>query len=435
MRLSQLFSRTSKEASQSDVSRNAQYLTRAGYIDKLMAGVYSYLPLGLRVLNRIESIIREEMDALGAQEVLMPALQPREIWDQTGRWDKVDVLFRFKGQGDRDLTLGPTHEEVVTPLVTNFIRSYRDLPTAAYQIQTKFRNEARAKSGLLRGREFRMKDMYSFHESQEDLDKFYERAIIAYKNVFARCGLGHLTLLTFASGGIFSKFSHEFQTVTPYGEDVIYRVPEADIAINKEILEEDGVLQDIAGGRTAKELEEIKAIEVGNIFKLSTRFPDAFSRSFTDKNGNQQKIYMGCYGIGPSRLMGTIAECLSDDKGLVWPEEISPYHFHLISLARDEDDIRAADEIYTLLLNNGVEVLYDDRQLQAGEKLADCDLIGIPNRIVVSRKTLAQSSIEFKKRADNESRLVSIHALPTVVSEVKASILHHKTKFINPSHG
>lgn len=227
MRLSNLFTRTAKESAQSDASRNARFLTRAGYIDQLMAGVYSFLPLGLRVLNHIETIIREEMDRIGAQEILMPALQPREIWDRTGRWDKVDVLFKLKGAGDRDLALGPTHEEVVTPLVTSFIRSYRDLPRAVYQIQTKFRDEPRAKSGLLRCREFRMKDMYSFHADEASLDEFYEKTIAGYLNIYRRCGIGAGTLLTYASGGTFSKYSHEFQTVTPYGEDVIYRIPEA----------------------------------------------------------------------------------------------------------------------------------------------------------------------------------------------------------------
>lgn len=421
LRFSQLFSRTSKDTNRSDVSRNAQLLTRAGYVDKLMAGVYSYLPLGLRVLSRIEGIIREEMDALGAQEILMPALQPKEIWDQTGRWDKMDVLFRFKGQGDRDLTLGPTHEEVVTPLVTNFVRSYRDLPIAAYQIQTKFRNEARAKSGLLRGREFRMKDMYSFHATPEDLDAFYERAIVAYRHVFARCGLGAQTLLTYASGGVFSKFSHEFQTLTPYGEDTIYRVPGTDIAINKEILDEEGVLKDVAQGKSLEELEETKAIEVGNIFKLSTRFPDAFSKSFTGTDGTEQKIHMGCYGIGPSRLMGTIAECLSDEKGLIWPEEVSPFSLHLVSLARTPEDSQKAEEIYAWLQQNGYDVLFDDRPLQAGEKLADCDLIGIPHRVLVSSKTLASGVVEWKKRADKDASLLSLDDLAHKIPKARRS--------------
>ncbi len=411
MRFSHLFSRTSKDTSRSDVSRNAQLLTRAGYVDKLMAGVYSYLPLGLRVLNKIEDIIREEMNCLGAQEILMPSLQPKDIWDQTGRWETVDVLFKFKGAGDRDLTLGPTHEEVVTPLVTSFVHSYRDLPTAVYQIQTKFRNEARAKSGLLRGREFRMKDMYSFHATPEDLDAFYEKAIVAYKKIFDRCGLGKQTLLTYASGGVFSKFSHEFQTLTPYGEDVIYRVPGADVAINREVVNEDGVLDDVAKNKKLEDLEEAKAIEVGNIFKLSTRFPDAFGKTYVDNNGNNQKIYMGCYGIGPSRLMGTIAECLSDENGLVWPSEVSPFAVHLVSLAREPGDVSVVDQLYKDMLGSGVDVLYDDRQLQAGEKLADCDLIGIPHRLVVSKKTLAEGAVEYRSRASKDTVLIKTQDL------------------------
>lgn len=406
MRLSQFVTKTSKEASQSDVSRNAQLLTRAGFVNKLMAGVYSYLPLGLRTLNKIERIVREEMDALGAQEVLLPALQPREIWDQTGRWDTVDVLFRFKGAGDRDLALGPTHEEVVTPLVNSFVQSYRDLPRAVYQIQTKFRNEARAKSGLLRGREFRMKDMYSFHANPEDLDAFYERSITAYHNVYRRCGLGAITLLTYASGGIFSKYSHEFQTLTPFGEDVVYRVPGKDIAINKEIIADREVLASLIPGFTggAAELEEVKAIEVGNIFKLGTRFPDAFGNNYTDAAGGAQKIHMGCYGIGPSRLLGTIAECLGDERGLIWPDAVAPYQVHLVSLARSEEETAACDAIYQQLLQQGIEVLYDDRSgVQAGEKLADADLIGLPHRLLVSKKTLAAGGIEWKRRTAAEA--------------------------------
>lgn len=407
MRLSQLVSKTSKDASASDVSRNAQFLTRAGFVNKLMAGVYSFLPLGLRSLNKIEQIVREEMDKVGGQEVLMPALHPREIWDQTGRWDKVDVLFRFKGAGDRDLALGPTHEEVVTPLVTGFVQSYRDLPKSVYQIQTKFRNEARAKSGLLRGREFRMKDMYSFHANEADLDSYYERVTAAYHAVFARCGLGGITLLTYASGGIFSKYSHEFQTITPHGEDVIYRVPGKDIAINKEIIDDAATLREL-GVSDKNALEEVKAIEVGNIFKLSTRFPDAFNAHFSDTTGAAQKIHMGCYGIGPSRLLGTIAECLSDERGLIWPEAIAPYAVHLVSLARAEEEIAAVDAVYAKLGAAGVDVLYDDRhQLQAGEKLADADLIGIPHRLVVSKKTLAQNSIEWKPRTAAAAQLVT----------------------------
>ncbi|MHB9148449.1 MAG: proline--tRNA ligase, partial [Candidatus Amoebophilus sp.] len=311
MKLSNLITKTRKEASSQDVSVNAQLLERAGYISRLMAGVYSFLPLGLRVLTNIENIIREEMTKLGGQEILMPALQPRENWNITDRWDKVDVLFKLKGAGDRDLCLGPTHEEIVTPLIGSYIQSYKDLPTAVYQIQTKFRNEPRSKSGLLRGREFRMKDLYSFHRTQEDLDNFYEQAKIAYQNIFTRCGLGDITYLTYASGGVFSKYSHEFQTSTQYGEDIIYLCTNCSIAINKELIEE---VFECPQCKEVK-LEEQKAIEVGNIFKLGTKFSNAFNLSYLDEFGKSQEIIMGCYGIGSSRLMGTIVEILHDNKG------------------------------------------------------------------------------------------------------------------------
>ncbi|MDD3019599.1 MAG: His/Gly/Thr/Pro-type tRNA ligase C-terminal domain-containing protein [Alphaproteobacteria bacterium] len=421
MRLSTLSTKTVKDVSKLDVSRNAQLLTQAGFVDQLMAGVYSYLPLGVKVLSNIENIIRQEMDSLGAQEILMPALQPREIWDQTERWDKIDVLFKLKGSGDRDLALGPTHEEVVTPLMGRFIQSYRDLPKFVYQIQTKFRNEPRAKSGLLRGREFRMKDMYSFNTNQQGLDNFYELAIEAYKNVYRRCGLGDLTLVTYASGGIFSKYSHEFQTITPYGEDVIYRIPGTDIAINKEIIDDKealaGIIPNYKDG-DEKNLEELKAIEVGNIFKLGSRFSDAFNVKFADEDGKQGTVHMGCYGIGPSRIMGTIAEVLSDDKGLVWPDEVAPYHVHLVSLCRDESDISRCDEIYAKLKSMGISVLYDDRQsVQAGAKLGDADLMGMPRRVVVSAKTLAEESVEFKARSDQNAVLTPIETFYAVLTE------------------
>lgn len=418
MRLSQLYTRTRKEVSEADPSRNAQLLTRAGFVDKLMAGVYTFQPLGLKVLRNIEQIIREEMDSIGGQEVLMPGLQPRENWDTTGRWDAVDVLFKLKGAGDRDLCLGPTHEEVVTPLVTQYVRSYRDLPQAAYQIQTKFRNEARAKSGLLRGREFRMKDMYSFHTSKEDFQRFYDSAAEAYHRVYERCGLGPLTLFTYASGGIFSKYSHEFQTITEYGEDVIYKVPghNRPVAINKEIMGDvealAGIIPNYKPGME-KDLEEVKAIEVGNIFDLNSRFADSFGATYMDAEGKPQKIFMGCYGIGPSRVMGTIAEVLSDDTGLVWSDEVAPFRVHLVSLARDAADIEKADALYNQLRAAGITVLYDDRVgPQAGEKLNDADLLGMPHRILISAKTIAANGVEYKARAaEGRGELMSLDAV------------------------
>lgn len=419
MRSSQLFTRTSKDSNKSEVSRNAQLLTRAGYVHKLMAGVYQYLPLGLRVLNKIENIIREEMNAIGGQEILMPSLHPREIWEKTGRWDKVDVLYRLSGEktdkpGDYEFALGPTHEETVTPLVAGFVQSYRDLPVATYQVQTKFRNEARPKSGLLRGREFRMKDMYSFHADQADLDAFYERTTQAYKNVYARSGVGHLTLMTYASGGMFSKYSHEFQTLTPYGEDIVYKLPGTDLAINKELIEDAEALREIIPnykpGDEAK-LEEHKAIEVGNIFKLGTRFSESFNAQFADRDGSLKKMIMGCYGLGPSRLMGTIAECLGDDNGLIWPENVAPYKVGIINLKKGQEQTdKVCEDIYAKLNKAGIECLYDDRDLSAGVKFADMDLLGLPWHLVVGPRGVEKNIVEIKNRATGVREELSLDA-------------------------
>ena len=400
MRQSQFFLKTTKDIAKEEVSKNAQLLLRGGFVNQLMAGVYSYYPLGLRVLNKIENIVREEMNKIGGQEVLMPALQPREIWDATGRWD-IDVLFKLKGAGDRDLALGATHEETATPLGASVLESYKDFPRAIYQTQTKFRNEARAKSGILRGREFRMKDMYSFHTNQECLDKFYDDSIEAYLNVYRRVGLGDRTLLTFASGGIFSKYSHEFQTITGAGEDIIYKVPGTHIAINEEIIGDIAAVSNIIPNYKAgdeQKLETIKTIEVGNIFKLGTRYSDAIDFKYTDEDGKKQDVIMGCYGIGLSRLMGAVVECLHDENGIVWPEEIAPFDVHLVSLVHDDADIKVCDDVYQQLKQARIDVLYDDRtDARAGAKMADADLIGIPHRIVVSKKTIADNVIEWKK--------------------------------------
>ena len=405
LRQTQLVSRTSRDAAKEDVSVNAQLLVRAGFVDKLFAGVYSYLPLGVRVLAKIEHIIREEMTRIGSQEVLMPALQPREIWETTKRWD-MEVLFRLKGDGDRDLALGPTHEEVVTPLVGRFIQSYKDLPTSVFQIQTKFRNEPRAKSGVLRGREFRMKDMYSFHIDQADMDAYYERAKEAYARVFDRCGLGPQTFLTFASGGAFSKYSHEYQTITPFGEDTIHLWRETGIAVNREIVDEVREAPEWKGAQ----LEEVKAIEVGNIFQLGTRFSDACGISVQDASGTKRPVLMGCYGIGSTRLLGTIVEVHHDERGIRWPEEVAPFDLHLVSLARSAEERDAVEKLIQRLDALGVDVLLDDRDVSAGQKFADSDLIGIPIRAVVSAKTLAAGSVEVKRRASSEAERVPTEA-------------------------
>ncbi len=415
MKQSVLFQRTSKEVSeQHQGSRNAELLTKAGFINQLMAGVYSYMPLGLKVLRKIENIVREEMDAIGANEILMPALAPRENWDVTGRYDEIDVLFKFKGAGNRDLVLNPTHEEIVTPIAKTVIQSYKDMPTAVYQIQNKFRNEARAKSGIMRGREFSMKDMYSFHTTQNDLDKFYEMSTTAYERVYRRLGLGDITYKTFASGGAFSKYSHEFQTVTEFGEDTIYIIPGTKTAINKEIIDDVEALKDIIPNYKPgdeKNLEQVKAVEVGNIFKLGTRFSSAFNLSYLDENGQLQNPFMGCYGIGPSRLMGTIAEILSDEHGLNWGKDVSPFNLHLISLCHEDKDIKKVDDIYNSLLKAGIDVLYDNRMVSAGVKLNDTDLIGIYNRIIISQETLKNNRAEFSNRGKNSKEMVDLSTI------------------------
>lgn len=412
MRQTQLFTKTRKEAPKDEVSKNAELLIRAGYVHKEMAGVYSYLPLGLRVLNKINGIIREEMNAIGGQELLLTALQSPEVWEKTDRWsdELVDNWFKTELKNGSTLGLGFTHEEPITNLMRQHISSYKDLPVYAYQIQTKFRNETRAKSGIMRGREFLMKDLYSFSTSEEDLDAFYEKAKIAYKNIFERVGLGDRTFMTFASGGIFSKYSHEFQTLSEAGEDTVHLSREKNIAVNKEVFT-DEVLADL--GLKKEELEEATAIEVGNIFKLGTRFSDALGLKFRDENGEEKPVVMGSYGIGPGRLMGVVVETLSDVRGIVWPEPIAPFAVHLVEIRAKKE----ADELYEKLTAAGVEVLYDDREASAGEKFASSDLLGIPYRVVVSEKTVAAGKFEMKERKSGEVRMVTEHELFEIFAE------------------
>jgi len=390
------------------VSKNAQLLIRAGFIHKEMAGVYDYLPLGLRVLNNICNIIREEMGAIGGQEVSLSHLQNPEIWKTTDRWDdiKVDNWFKTKLKNDTELGLGFTHEEPLTALLREHVQSYRDLPIYPYQITSKFRNEMRAKSGIMRGREFLMKDMYSFTTNQEELDNFHEKCAGAYMRIFDRFGIGERTYRTFASGGVFSKYSDEFQTISESGEDSIFVSRKRRIAVNKEVCS-DEVLTDL--GLSRSELEEKKAIEVGNIFKLGTRFSEPLGFLYTDENGAKKPVIMGSYGIGPSRLMGTIAEVLSDEKGLVWPESVAPYKIHLVEIsAKEGKGVQThAKKLYAHLVQEGIEVLMDDRELPAGQKFADADLIGIPYRVVVSEKTMASGKLELKNRATGEVRRLS----------------------------
>jgi len=401
---SKLFLPLQKEVSQEETSINSQLLIRAGFIDKEMSGVYNYLPMGLKVLRKIEDIIRKEINLLGGQEILMPVLSSIEKWKTTGR-DKldVDILYRME-----NTILNPTHEEIVTPLIGKNILSYKDLPIAVYQIQDKFRNEPRAKSGLLRCKEFIMKDLYSFHASEEGLNEFYDKAIIAYKNIFNQLGLGDITYKTYALGGSFSPFSHEFQTVSKNGEDTIHLCEKCGIAINKEIIEKQNCCPECQN----KELKELKAIEVGNIFKLGTKFSDAFNIKFTEDDGSKNSVIMGCYGMGPSRILGTIVEVFSDSKGIIWPDNVAPFRFHILSLLGKDDEKnqkiqKLANEIYESLEKENQEVLYDDRQdVSPGSKLVGSDLIGLPYRIIISEKSLDLNMIEIKQRSSSEPEFI-----------------------------
>ncbi len=407
MRQSFLFTKTRKEAPKDEVSQNAKLLIRAGFIHKELAGVYSYLPLGLRVLEKVVGVIREEMNTIGGQEVTLTALQDKKVWETTGRWDDtvLDVWFKTKLKNDTELGLGTTHEEQLTALMKDYIASYRDLPRYVYQFQTKFRNETRAKSGIMRGREFLMKDLYSFSADQKSHDDFYEKTKQAYSRIFARLGLGDRTYVTFASGGSFSKYSHEFQTVTDAGEDSIFVDENSKVAINKEVFT-DETLKSL--GLSKEGFVEKKSVEVGNIFSLGTRFSDAFGLNFIASDGTKKPVIMGSYGIGPGRLMGTIVELLSDEKGIIWPLVVAPFKLHLVALFDKEDKVRVyADALYQRLTEQGMEVLYDDRDQRAGEKFADADLIGIPYRVIVSDKTIGENVLEFKNRKTGETTKIS----------------------------
>ena len=402
MRLSTTFVKTLREAPKEETAKNGALLVRAGYIHKEMAGVYDYLPLGLSVLENIKNIIREELNKLGCEEVLLSALQNPEPWEKTGRFSdqEVDIWFKTELSAGGMLGLAPTHEEPIINMVKKYITSYKDLPFSAYQVQNKFRNELRAKSGILRGREFLMKDLYSFHASEEDLDKFYAKVEKAYDKIFERVGLGDCTYETFASGGIFAKFSHEYQTLLPVGEDTIYYNKDKSLVLNKEVFE-DEVLAEFKVNKS--DFEETTAAEVGNIFKLKFKYSEPLDLKFIDKDNSQRIVYMGCYGIGVSRLMGVIAEKYADDKGLVWPETVAPFKYYLVGIG--EKGLVEASKLYE---GHEDEILFDDRDLRPGEKFADSELMGIPYRVVVSEKTLASGCAEVVERASSKTSMVKI---------------------------
>ena len=414
MRLSHTFTRTRKQAPADEVAHNAQLLIRAGYVHKTMAGVYSYTPLGLAVLENIKQIVREEMNRIHSQELLMSTLQRQELWQETGRWsdELVDVWFKSHLQDGTEVGFGWTHEEPIIELLRSYVKSYKDLPISVYQFQNKLRNELRAKSGIMRGREFIMKDMYSIHASKEDLEAYYQAVIEAYKRCYHRFGLGDDTYVTFASGGAFTKFSHEFQTICAAGEDYIYLHRGRDLAINEEVVDE--AVREL--GIDKSELERVKTAEVGNIFNFGTQKSEEMGLVFTGEDGRQHHAYMGSYGIGITRVMGVIVEKFADDKGLVWPEEVAPARVHLVQIGKES--VAAADELYDTLQQAGISVLYDDRAARPGEKFADAELLGMPTRITVSDRLLASGSYEVQDRATGTVRTLT---LPQLLAIIKAS--------------
>jgi prolyl-tRNA synthetase len=404
MRLSQNFTKTSKTVPADEVAKNAQLLIRAGFVYKVMAGVYAYTPLGFRVLENIKQIVREEMNAIGGQELIMTNLQPKEVWETTTRWDDevVDVWFKTKLKDDTELGLAWSHEEAIMEMMRSFVQSYKDLPVSVYQFQTKLRNELRAKSGIMRGREFVMKDMYSLHETAEGLDTYYEKVKQAYMRVYDRLGLGDDTYVTFASGGAFTKFSHEFQTVCDAGEDILYLHRAKNIAVNEEVLDE--AVKEL--GIEKSEMERVKSAEVGNIFNFGTEKSEQMDIMFTGNDGKEHPFYLASYGIGITRVMGVIVEKFADDKGIVWPENVAPAKVYLVRIGGD-DAVRHADELYTELTTKGVEVVYDDRDERPGAKFADAELMGIPYRVTISDRLLETSQYEFTERKTGATILLT----------------------------
>ena len=386
------------------MAKNAQLLIRAGYVHKVMAGVYAYTPLGLKVLEKIKQIVREEMNAIGGQELIMTSLQSPEVWQGTGRWsdDAVDVWFKTALKDGSELGLAWSHEEAIVSMMAQYVHSYKDLPFSVYQFQTKLRNELRAKSGIMRGREFVMKDMYSLHSSQEDMDQYYDKVIAAYKRIYERLGLGDDTFVTFASGGAFTKFSHEFQTLCDAGEDILYINEDKTVAVNEEVL--DDATAEL--GISKDELSPVKTAEVGNIFKFGTEKGEQMNVTFKDAEGIDKPIYLASYGVGITRVMGVLVEKFGDEKGLSWPEAVAPFKVHLVGLNLEDGEVKDwADGIYLSLKEAGVEVLYDDRiETRAGEKFGDSDLLGMPYRVVASKKGRENGQFEVVTRATGEVR-------------------------------
>jgi prolyl-tRNA synthetase len=413
MKLSKSFIKTRKQFPADETSKNAKLLIQAGFIHKEMAGVYAYTPLGLKVVENIKQIVREEMNKVDGEELLMSSLQPKDIWKETGRWNDevVDVWFKSELKDGSEVGFGWSHEEAIIDLLKDYVNSYKDLPVKVYQFQTKLRNELRAKSGIMRGREFIMKDLYSAHATQKDMDEYYDKVTEAYKRVFERLGIGEETFVTFASGGAFTKFSHEFQTICDAGEDILYISDDKKVAVNEEVL--DDATNEL--GINKADLKPIKTAETGNIFKFGTEKSEKMKFYYADHDGSQKPVYLASYGIGITRVMGVIAEKMSDDKGLVWPDNISPAKVYLVSIG-DSDMVKSkSEELYNRLEKMNIETIYDDRDVRPGEKFADADLMGMPHRVVISDKTITEEQIEYKLRTDREAKLITEEELFQII--------------------
>lgn len=411
-----MFAKTTKSFPKDETAINAKLLMQGGFIDKLMSGSYTLLPLGKRVVGKIESIIREEMNLTGASEVLMPLLHPKNIWNETGRWESAkEVMYQFK-KDEKEYALSFTHEEIFLDMVRKHISSYKDFPVKVYHFSTKFRSELRAKSGILRGREFLMKDLYSLHVTEEDLNNYYWQIADVYLKIFRRLGIE--AMIVEAGGGVFTdNMTHEFQVLCETGEDTIFYCDKCKFAQNKE------VFNSVGGSLCPKckksKIIEQKAIEAGNIFRFGQVYSKKMNVAFADKGGKQEFPYLGSYGIGLTRLLGVAVELFNDTRGIIWPETIAPYDVHLIGITKNElRSTEMVEEIYNKLEEAGVEVLFDDRDCGAGEKFADADLIGIPKRLVISPKT--GDKIEVKDRKSGEIELFSLRELLNNLQGIRA---------------
>lgn len=415
--LSNQLTHTLRSVSEGMDSKNARLLTQAGFISRAAAGIYTLMPLAVRVLGRIETIIREEMNSLGAHELLVSGLQPRELWERTGRWDSIDVLYRFASRHGAEYCLSATAEEPVVAACTHAIRSYRDLPLSVYQISPKYRDEHRARAGMLRGREFRMKDLYSFHLNDSELNEFYESVCKAYARIFDRCGIGKHTVRTFASGGVFSRFSDEFQLLHESGEDTILITEDGRTAVNTEIAQDSEALRIVFGDKIPTLIER-RAIEVGNTFKLGTRYTDALGLRIQDHAGVVGSVRMCSYGIGTTRLLASIAEVYGDECGLVWPQEVAPYDLHVVQIGEQDRSSDQLDQIKRLCTDERISTLLDLREgVRPGEKFATADLIGIPLRVVVGGARTSAHTIEVKDRLSGALRDVSLTELVELVKK------------------